>query len=111
MTNFGGALPVLIVGSVLSFTALVLAGFPEAAHIAFDYIVIAGILVIMSLKEVKIVFPTLLTLITLDLYLTHFKVLMVASRYLSLEAFLICCPLLILAVAILFSKLRTLLKI
>ncbi len=99
---------VLSIGALASipvlFTAHPLTGF---AHSYFDYIVILLLVLFICTKKPTWKLPTILTAITFDIYLTHFKFFTIISQYLPLSAFLILTIPGSMICAYLFYKLRT----
>ena len=76
-------------------------------HCYFDYILIALMVLVMSKYRINKGLPTLLTTIIFDIYLVHFKLLEIGSRFISLESLLICILPVTLIVAWCFMRLRT----
>ncbi len=75
-------------------------------HVGFDYALIIAMVAILSARRVEWKLPVVLTAISFDLYLVHFKVLEVASRYLPLGAFLFVSVAASFVIAMAFRRLR-----
>lgn len=86
------------------FTSHPLTGF---VHSFFDYLAVWLLVVFICIKKPKWKIPGLITAITFDVYLVHFKFFTVVSLYLSLTMFLILAIPGSMICAYLFYKLRT----
>ena len=75
-------------------------------HVGFDNALIIAMVAILSARKAEWKLPTVLTAISFDLYLVHFKILEVTSRYLPLGAFLFVSVAASFIIAIAFRRLR-----
>ena len=75
-----------IIPLVLSFAAVsfVMSFYPRyipnLAHVIADYTVVATIIIVFSKWKLSICIPAILSMITFDIYLVHFKVLVVMKE-------------------------------
>lgn len=99
---------IMIVGLIVSLpvflTSHPLTGF---IHVFFDYCLLAAVVAIISVKQIDVRLPAVLTAITFDIYLVHFKLLMLGSYNVSLPVLLAAIIPVTLVIAWLFMKLRT----
>lgn len=79
------------------------------AHCIFDYLLVLFMVVIISCKPIQWRAPIVLSAITFDLYLVHFKVLIVESEIMSLILFLTLSIPISIGISYLFMRIRTLL--
>lgn len=79
------------------------------AHCFFDYLMVLFLVIAISCKPIRWKVPVLLSAITFDLYLVHFKVLIVESEIMSLTVFLTLSIPISIAISYLFMRFRSLL--
>ena len=97
----------LLCGFLVSAAAMGTSHFATGfIHSFFDYVAVAVMLILLSAGRVKCSLPPVLAAITFDLYLVHFKLLEVGSRYVSLEILLIGILPLTFLTAWIFGKIR-----
>lgn len=75
-------------------------------HVVFDYVAISLMVAFVSVRRIEWRIPLVLASITFDIYLIHFKVIVVVSLFASLAWFLLLTPLVTFILSYAFMRLR-----
>lgn len=98
----------LVTGLLVSIGTYICTSHPITGfiHVFFDYIAIIALVAFISVRKVEWKLPGILTAITFELYLIHFKVFELVSLFTPLTLFFVVSAVLTFALSYLFNRLR-----
>lgn len=103
------ALLTLTIGAIIGIGAYFMTSHPLTGfiHVFFDYIAITLLVAFISIRHIKWQIPVILTAISFDIYLIHFKLIEIISLWVPLSWFLVLLLPLTLISSYGFMKLRS----